>query len=119
MQATTPTMADLYAIAGEEDDEPLAGQDHELTIQLLFLPLYARLRGPRCFVASVLRVYRNPQDLRDYREPDVLVALDVPDQIRPGYALWLEGKAPDLVIEVLSPDSFENRDLTTKRTWYR
>ena len=102
----------------EEQDEPLAGQDHSLTIQTLVYPLYA-LRGPDCFVASELRVHRDPADLRDYREPDILVALGVPDRVRPRYDLWTEQKAPDLVIEVLSPSSLENGDLTEKRNWYR
>jgi hypothetical protein len=103
----------------EEQDEPLAGQDHNLTIQNLFYPLYTRLRGQDCFVASELRVHRNPRNLHDYREPDVLVAFGVPDRIRRRYLLWEERKAPDLTIEVLSPSSLENGDLTAKRDWYR
>jgi len=118
MHATTVGLADLALLAEEEHDEPLAGQEHSLTIQNLHYPLYAHLRGPACFVASELRVYRDPHNLNDWREPDVLVALGVPDRVRPGYALWLEGKAPDLVLEVLSPDSVRNRDLTAKRDWY-
>ena len=102
----------------EEQDEPLAGQDHSLTIQTLVYPLYT-LRGPDCFVASELRVHRDPHHLRDYREPEVLVALGVADRVRPRYDLWVEHKAPDLVVEVLSPSSLENGDLTEKRNWYR
>ena len=103
----------------EEQDEPLAGQDHHLTIDNLHYPLYARLRGPDCFVASELRVHCNRRNLRDYLEPDVLVALGVPDRLRRRYLLWDEGKAPDLVIEILSPSSEENGDLDRKREWYR
>lgn len=103
----------------EEQDEPLAGQDHNLTIQNLHFPLYARLRGPRCFVASELRVHRNRADLRDYLEPDILVAFDVPDKVRRRYLIWEEGKAPDLVLEVLSPSSEDNGDLDRKWRWYR
>jgi len=95
----------------EEQDEPLAGQDHNLTIQNLFYPLYTRLRGQDCFVASELRVHRNPRNLHDYREPDVLVAFGVPDRIRRRYLLWEERKAPDLTIEVLSP--------STRRTYLK
>ena len=71
----------------EEQDEPLAGQDHSLTIQTLVYPLYA-LRDPDCFVASELRVHRDPGNMHDYREPDILVALGVPDQLRPRYDLF-------------------------------
>ncbi|MGI8915232.1 MAG: Uma2 family endonuclease [Chloroflexota bacterium] len=103
----------------EEQDEPLAGQDHVLTIQNLVYPLYGRLRSSACSVASELRVHRDPRDLHDYREPDILVAFGVPDRIRRRYLIWEEGKAPDLTLEVLSPSSFENGDLTRKRDWYR
>lgn len=103
----------------EEQDEPLAGQDHVDTIHSLSYPLRGRLAGPQCYVAAELRVHRDPTNLRDYREPDILVAFDVPDRVRPRYELWVEGKAPDLVIEVLSPSSAENGDLTEKRDWYR
>ena len=103
----------------EEQDEPLAGQDHRDTIDSLTYPLRGRLAGPDCYVAAELRVHRDPRNLRDYQEPDVLVALGVPDRVRPRYDLWLEPKAPDLVIEVLSPSSSDNKDLTEKKEWYR
>lgn len=103
----------------EEQDEPLAGQDHHDTIDSLHYPLRSRLSGPHCFVAAELRVHRNPRNLRDYREPDILVAFGVPDRMRRRYLLWEEGKAPDLVIEVLSPSSEDNGDLGPKRDWYR
>ena len=103
----------------EEQDEPLAGQDHRDTIDSLSYPLRGRLAGPDCYVAAELRVHRNSLDLRDYKEPDILVALGVADAVRPSYFQWVEGKAPDLVIEVLSPSSLENKDLTEKKDWYR
>jgi Uma2 family endonuclease len=103
----------------EEQDEPLAGQDHVDTVDSLSYPLRGRLSGPNCYVAAELRVHRDPHHLRDYREPDIMVALGVADRVRPRYDVWVEGKAPDLVIEVLSPSSVENKDLTAKRDWYR
>ena len=103
----------------EEQDEPLAGQDHRDTIDSLSYPLRGRLAGPHCYVAAELRVLRDQYNHRDYREPDILVALGVADWVRPRYELWVEPKAPDLVIEVLSPSSWVNKDLTEKRTWYR
>jgi Uma2 family endonuclease len=115
--ATLDWLPDLFD--SEEQDEPLAGQDHVDTIDSLSYPLRGRLSGPECFVAAELRVHRDPANLRDYKEPDVLVALRVPDRVRPRYDLWQEGKAPDLAIEVLSPSSVENKDLTEKRDWYR
>ena len=115
--ATLDWTPDLFD--SEEQDKPLAGQDHRDTIDSLSYPLRGRLSGSACFVAAELRVHRDPVDLRDYREPDILVALGVPDRVRPRYDLWVEPKAPDLVIEVLSPSSLKNKDLTEKRDWYR
>jgi Uma2 family endonuclease len=103
----------------EEQDEPLAGQDHSDTIDSLTYPLRGRLSGPECYVAAELRVHRDPGNMRDYREPDILVALGVADRVRPRYELWVEHKAPDLVVEVLSPSSWDNKDLTEKKDWYR
>ncbi|HEY8745280.1 MAG TPA: Uma2 family endonuclease, partial [Chloroflexota bacterium] len=103
----------------EEQDEPLAGQDHHDTIDNLHYPLRTRLSGPACFVAAELRVHRNPRNLRDYQEPDILVAFGVPDRTRRRYLLWEERKAPDLVVEILSPSSLKNGDLTKKRDWYQ
>ena len=103
----------------EEQDEPLAGQDHIDTVDSLSYPLRGRLAGPGCYVAAELRVHRNRNNLRDYREPDILVAFGVRDWVRPRYEIWVEGKAPDLVIELLSPSSWQNSDLIGKRAWYR
>jgi Uma2 family endonuclease len=105
-------------VDSEEQDEPLAGQDHRLTIDYIYHAFNTRLSGPDCFVAAELRVHRNARNLRDYKEPDVLVALDVADGIRERYIIPEEGKAPDLVIEALSPSSEENSDLDEKKTWY-
>ncbi len=105
----------------EEQDEPLAAQEHGLTIDNLHYPLYARLCGPTCSVAEEIRLYRDAEGVRrqDYCAPDVLVALGVPDRVRPRYVIAEEGKAPDLVIEVLSDSSLDNGDLERKRDWYR
>jgi Uma2 family endonuclease len=103
----------------EEQDEPLAGQDHRDVIETLHYPLRGRLAGPHCFVAAELRIHRASHDLRDYREPDLLVAFGVVDHVRRRYLMWEEHKAPDLVIECLSPSSADNDDLGSKRIWSR
>jgi len=113
----SPVLDPTY-VDDEEQDEPLAGQDHRLTIDAIYHALNTRLSGPSCFVAAELRVHRDPRNLRDYKEPDVCVALGVADGVRERYVIPDEGKAPDLVIEVLSPSSEENGDLTEKKRWY-
>jgi len=55
---------------------------------------------------------------RDFREPDLLVALDRPDHDRVIYLLSDEGKAPDFALEVLSDTTYLN-DIGEKRRWYR
>ena len=114
---SSPLLDPTY-VDSEEQDEPLAGQDHRLTIDAIAHAFTTRLAGPDCFVAAELRVHRNPRRLRDYKEPDVMVALGVADGIRERYIIPEEGKAPDLVIEVLSPSSEENSDLSEKVRWY-
>ena len=105
----------------DEQDEPLAAQEHGLTIDNLHYPLYTRLRGPACCVAEEIRLYRDAAALRrqEYVAPDLLVALGVPDRVRPRYIVADEGKAPDLVVEVLSESSTDNGDLTRKRAIYQ
>ena len=49
---------------------------------------------------------------------DVLVAFGVEDKPRGSYKLWEESKAPDFVLEILSPSTFRN-DLGRKRRRYR
>lgn len=110
----------------EEHDEPLASQDHSMTIDNLHYPLYSRFSGPHCYVASELRVHRDPagapRALRDYNEPDILVAFDVPAHVRKRYIIAEEGKGRGalwaLVIDVLSDSSKDNGDLEDKRDWY-
>ena len=104
----------------EENDEPMAGQPHRDPIDSLYYSLRDRLAGPRVYVAAELRVYRDLAAVRAraYREPDLLVVLDRPDEQRLVYLLSEEGKAPDFVLEVLSDTTYQN-DLGEKRRWYR
>ena len=104
----------------EENDEPMAGQPHRDPIDSLYYSLRDRLAGPRVYVAAEVRVYRDLAAVRAraYREPDLLVVLDRPDEQRLVYLLSDEGKAPDFVLEVLSDTTYQN-DLGEKRRWYR
>jgi len=89
-------------------------------IDSLYYSLRDRLAGPRVYVAAEVRVYRDLAAVRAraYREPDLLVVLDRPDEQRLVYLLSDEGKAPDFVLEVLSDTTYQN-DLGEKRRWYR
>jgi len=119
------SVVDLAALLADdptfdENDEPLAGQQHRDAIDSLYYSLRDRLAGPNLSVAAELRIYRDLAAVaaRNYREPDLLVALERPDYAREIYLLSDEGKAPDFVLEVLSDTTYRN-DLGAKRRWYR
>jgi len=104
----------------DENDEPVATQHHRDVIDSLYYSLRERLAGPGVSVAAEVRIYRNLAAVaaRDFREPDLLVALDRPDHDRVIYLLSDEGKAPDFALEVLSDTTYLN-DIGEKRRWYR
>jgi hypothetical protein len=122
MSATTVDLLDLLADdpTFDENDEPLATQHHRDVIDSLYYSLRERLAGPDVSVAAELRIYRSIAAVRtrDFREPDLLVALGRPDYARLIYLLSEEGKAPDFVLEVLSETTHAN-DTGEKRRWYR
>lgn len=119
-EMTRAVVADLVH-EDDEQDEPLAWQEHGLTIHNLHYPLYARLRGPDCFVAGEIRLYPDAEAFRgrQYVAPDLMVATGVPDRVRERYIIADEGTPPALVVEVLSESSSENGDLTRKRDTYQ
>ncbi len=69
------------------------------------------------YVSGDLLMFYEKGNRRKHRSPDVLVALGVPKKQRDHYLLWLEGKAPDFIIEVTSK-STRNEDLTVKFELY-
>ncbi|MGI8916036.1 MAG: Uma2 family endonuclease [Chloroflexota bacterium] len=125
----SPSIMDLAALLADdptfdEDDDRAQGappnQHHRNVIDSLYYVLRDRLAGPNMFMAAELRVYRDLQAVaaRQYREPDLLVAVGRPDYERLIYLLSEEGQAPDFVLEVLS-DSTKDKDAQEKRRWYQ
>jgi Uma2 family endonuclease len=90
---------------------PMPTRKHQAISRFLFLALLAFIRplGGTVFYAP-LRVRVAPGR---FREPDLVVLLDVHDP-RNQNAFWL---GADLVVEIVSPDHVE-RDTVTKRTDY-
>ncbi len=93
-----------------EDDEPVDNMISEKQQRLLTGPLYSSWTGPgggRSFLAAanvgVFPEPRNPAIV-----PDVFLSLDVqanPNWLRKehrSYFVWVFGKAPDLVVEIVS-----------------
>ena len=60
------------------------------------------------YVSGDLLVYYEEGNPRRSVAPDVLVAFGVEDRERPTYKVWEEGKAPDFVLEVASPSTWED-----------
>jgi Uma2 family endonuclease len=112
-----PTQADLPY----DDDEKMETQRHKLQMELLIdglLPwLEAREDG---YVGGNMFVYYSLEQVKnkDYKGPDVFVALDVPKGERLSWVSWEEGKTPDVVIELLS-DSTATFDKTKKKQIYQ
>ena len=55
-----------------------------------------------------LLIYCEEGNPRRSVAPDVLVVFGVEDRQRPTYKVWEEGKAPDFVLEVASPSTWED-----------
>ena len=117
-QIYAPTQDDLPC----DDDIPMETYRHKLQMDILVDAYYNwqtanQIQG---FVGGNMFVYFSPDQVRnrDYRGPDVFVAKDVPSGERRSWVVWQEGKAPDVVIELLSP-STAKRDKTEKKQIYQ
>ena len=101
-----PTQAELPY----DDGEPMESQRHQLQMELLIDGLGSWLEaredgfvGGNMFVYYSLAQVRN----RDFKGPDVFVALGVPKGERRSWVCWEEGKTPDIVIELLSASTLK------------
>lgn len=112
----------LLPIEIESDEPELESDLHREQINLLvrLLKYYWRDRQD-VYVTGSLTVYYNPDKLtnRDFRGPDVFVAMGAEKRDRKSWVLWNEGnKYPNLVIELLS-DSTAKVDRSTKKLLYQ
>ncbi len=108
------------------DGEPLESDRHVLGMQLLISSLKPWLRrryqgSERAgYVSGDMFLYFSPEQIksRHFRGPDVLIALGVEPGERKSWVVWQEGKAPDVVIELLS-ESTHKTDKAIKPRVYR
>jgi len=77
---------------------------------------YAKAR--RVYVSGNLLLYYVPGNKRKHVSPDVFVVRGVSKRKRLYYLLWLEGKSPEMIIELTSK-STRKEDLDTKFKLYR
>ncbi len=103
----------------DSDGKPMAdGDEHRHAIQSIRFPLEMRYRhSTDTYVSGDLLMYYVPGDPYRRVAPDVLVVHGVARGPRMTYRLWREGRPPDFVAEVSSPDS-QRQDLTKKRELY-
>lgn len=104
-----------------EDDIPMESERHKLQMELLLETLQPWLaqRGEGYAGGNMFLYFSLAQTRGQYfRGPDVFVVLGVPRGERKSWVVWEEGKAPDVIIELLS-DSTRERDKTLKKQIYR
>jgi Uma2 family endonuclease len=82
----------------------------------LFLVLEHRLNG-RAFVGSDQFVYWDPTDPRACLAPDAIVRLGGPLALLRSFKVWEHG-APNLAVEILSPDDSRDRNFALKLARY-
>ncbi|MBD1928551.1 Uma2 family endonuclease [Trichocoleus sp. FACHB-90] len=112
-----PTQAELPY----DDGIPMESQRHKVQMDLLIDTLLPWL-GERSdgYVGGNMFVYFSMEQVRnkDFRGPDFFAVLGVPKRERLSWVVWEEGKAPDVVIELLS-DSTAQLDKNEKKLIYQ
>ncbi|MEH1777678.1 MAG: Uma2 family endonuclease [Nostoc sp.] len=112
-----PTQAELP----DDDGIPMESPRHKAQMDLLIDALIPWLEeredgfiGGNMFVYYSLAQVRN----KDFKGPDFFAVLEVPKGERRSWVVWEEGKAPDVVIELLS-DSTAQADKNEKKLIYQ
>jgi Uma2 family endonuclease len=73
---------------------------------------------PDVYVSGNLLMFYEEGNRRKHVSPDVFVVRGIPKKRRENYLVWLEGRGPDVVIEITSK-STRREDQTKKRVLYR
>lgn len=104
----------------EMDGKPMADSDFQrkpLTYLIEALD-YAFREQPNVYVSGDLLIYYEQGNPKASVAPDVFVIFDVPKQERRIYQTWVEGKTPDVIIEIASPSTFK-KDQIEKAKLYQ
>jgi Uma2 family endonuclease len=102
----------------ETDGQPMAETDFQrkpLTYCVEALDAYFADK-PQIYVSGNLLIYYEEGTNQSFA-PDVFVVFGVPKHNRRIYKIWEEGKAPDVVIEILSKGTWKN-DTGKKKNLY-
>ncbi|NJL53856.1 Uma2 family endonuclease [bacterium] len=112
-----PTQDDLPY----DDGIPMETQRHKWQMDLLIDGLSTWLDAREDgYVNGNMFVYFNLAQAKnqDFKGPDFFAVVGVPKQERKSWVVWEEGKAPDVVIELLSPSTAQH-DKTEKKKIYQ
>ena len=104
----------------ESDGVPMSENDFQAAAIFSFRSALVTRFAHRSdvYVAGNLFVYYEEGNPARSVSPDLFVVFGVANRLRRTYRIWDEGKAPDFVLEVVSPSS-GRRDLVEKRRLYR
>ena len=104
-----------------DDNQNMETLRHKCQMDLLLETIYPWLEkrqdgfaGGNMFVYFSLTQVKN----QDYKGPDFFCVLNVPSKERKSWVVWEEGKAPDVIIELLS-ESTATQDKTEKKQIYQ
>ncbi|MEN9233896.1 MAG: Uma2 family endonuclease [Gloeomargarita sp. DG02_3_bins_56] len=103
---SVPTQEDLPC----DDGIPMESQRHKMQMDLLIDGLTSWLdQRDNGYVSGNMFIHFSLEQVRnqDFRGPDVFVVLGVPKKERKSWVVWEEGKAPDIVIELLSESTID------------
>ena len=103
----------------DSDGEPMADNDQQYQAMVdTRFGLRYKLRNQAAYVGADLLLYYEEGEPAHRVAPDVFVALGVPSGARRTYLLWLEGKVPDMVLEIASRRTWQ-ADVTWKKGLYQ
>ena len=113
---------DLPTDVEEREKVPVGGEHHALERELEGALLLRYRDRPEVLVGGDTFVYFDGPDATlataDCLAPDLMVVFGVPARRRRNYVVWQEKKAPDFVLEFLSP-STKTKDVAAKPALYR
>ncbi|QDZ39938.1 Uma2 family endonuclease [Euhalothece natronophila Z-M001] len=104
-----------------DDGIPMETQRHKLQMDLLLDTLQFWLdQREHGYIGGNMFIYFSTEQARnqDFRGPDFFAVLGVPKTERKSWVVWEEGKAPNVVIELLS-ESTKQEDKTRKKQVYQ
>jgi len=104
-----------------DDGIPMETQRHKMQMDLLLDVLYPWLeKRDNGYIGGNMFIYYSAAQLKnqDFKGPDFFAVLNVSKIERKSWVVWEEGKAPDVIIELLS-ESTANIDKTEKKEVYQ